>query len=401
MWRGILKLPPGHLLAVDLGRDCPEPVRYWDYPSRPPREDLPDSQYDRQFADLFDDAVGIRLVADVPVGIMLSGGLDSSAVAAVAARRMATVKTFSVSFAGSPATDERAYARLVAGHIGAEHHEVVIGQREFVDYLPDFVWDTDEPLADLASIPLRYLSKLARKHVTVVLSGEGSDEMLGGYDLDLWMDIWEREKTDYRFREAPNMTNYLDGAQKAALMGCSYPDSLEPLAGEIRSLGPRHPLEQMLRALCRDWLVEDLLMKADKMSMACSLELRTPFLDYRLAEWAWRAPVRVKVGRDETGKYATKRVLRRFAKDLLPEEILSRPKQGFPVPVYDWLPVRLSGLARELLEGQDSWLRRMFKPQAVAAMLAGGLAPEAPVLDRHRLWNLMILELWGRRWGVS
>ena len=409
MWRGVFKLPPGCSLSVSAERPEPEISRWWDYPQEPaapePASGLEAetrARLDAEFARLFTDALELRLLADVPVGIMLSGGLDSSAVAAVAARAHGgdgQVRTFSVAFEGAPEADERKYARLVAGHIGARHCEVVIGQREFTDFLPDFVHATDEPLADLASIPLYYVSKLAREHVTVVLSGEGSDEILGGYDLDLWQDIWDREPTDYRQSPAPNMTAYMDSHAKRLLTGLDYPDSLEPLLAELAALGPRAPLEQRLRVLCRHWLVEDLLMKADKMSMACSLELRTPFLDYRLVEWAQRAPLSAKVWRGPGGAYVSKRALRDFARPLLPPAVLTRAKMGFPVPVYEWLSGPLFGLAQDLLASPSCWLRQLCDPGRLDAMLGLGLRQDAELLDRHRLWNLMILELWGRHWG--
>lgn len=406
MWRGVFKLQPGHCLAVGQHQPEPKLTRYWDYPAEPASPEAApeaaaatEAALNQEFSRLFTDAVDLRLLADVPVGIMLSGGLDSSAVAAVAARQGGTVQTFSVAFADSPETDEREYARLVAAHIGAEHHEVVIGVREFAEFLPQFVRATDEPLADLASIPLYHVSKLAREHVTVVLSGEGSDEILGGYDLDLWQDIWDREPTDYRVGPAPNMTAYMDSAAKHALTGLRFSDSLAPLHQELVALGARAPLEQRLRVLCRHWLVEDLLMKADKISMACSLELRTPFLDYQLVEWAFRAPLSMKVGRTETGAYASKRALRNFGRGLLPEAVLSREKKGFPVPVYEWLSGPLAGLARDLLAEPSAWLRGRFDPAQLDAMLALGMKQNALILDRHRLWNLMVLELWGRQWG--
>jgi asparagine synthase (glutamine-hydrolysing) len=349
-------------------------------------------------------------VADVPVGVMLSGGLDSSAVAAAAIRPDGPpLNTFSVSFDESPATDERPYARRVAAHLGTLHHEVVIGQQDFTGLLPEFVRMTDEPLADLASIPLYCVSKLAREHVKVVLSGEGSDEILGGYEFELLVQAWGRKSRVRRLwerlrrrDEEPmlNMTNYLSSEEKERLFGggVRFPDSMEPLRADLRHLGSRDRLHQVLYTFCQSWLVEDLLMKADKMSMANSLELRTPFLDYRLVEWAARCPSWIKVGPNGNGELVTKRILRRFARSRLPAEILARPKQGFPVPVYDWLSGSLQSWAADLLTGPEGRLQHLFDPRAVRRSLALGSAPAGGLLDRHRLWNLLILELWMRAW---
>lgn len=401
IWRHIAKLPPAHRLTISAAAPQPVVTRWWDIPA-PAGDQAPDPDPVAAFGRLFTDAVRLRMVADVPVGITLSGGIDSSAVAAVAAQDHPRVKTFSVSFAGSPATDERAYARQVAAHLGTDHAEVEIGQAEFLDFLPAFVRYTDEPLADLASVPLYYVCQLARQSVKVALSGEGADEILAGYDFDRW---WASRlaagRGDVR-RDLvpPHMTNYMDTAAKRALLGdaAEYPDSLEVLRGHLRRAGDRHPLDQMLFLYCQDWLVEDLLMKADRMSMANSLELRTPFLDYRLVEWAARAPLAAKVGETADGRGQTKRVLREFAAGLLPAEILTREKRGFPVPVYDWLADRLKPFAAALLLGTDARLNQWCHRPTLQRLFERGTAADAAAHDRHRLWHLIILEYWLREW---
>jgi asparagine synthase (glutamine-hydrolysing) len=421
IWKQIYKLPPAHRLTISVAQPQPRLTRYWDIPYSEPARAGSDEQFDQEFAELFTDAVNLRMIADVPVGVLLSGGLDSSAVAAAIARVPgARLSTFSVAFADSPDIDERPYAREVATHIGADHHEIVIDKDDFIGYLPRFVVASDEPLADLASIPLYYVCRLAREQVKVVLSGEGSDEVLGGYNFDDAVRAWDDgrpsrggllrrllgrfaddgDAIDLRREPVPmHMTNYMDSAGKRALMpGHEHPDSLDVVRDALARVGSREPLHQALYAYCQNWLVEDLLMKADKMSMANSLELRTPFLDYRLVEWAARAPAWVKVGRDPDGQYRTKRVLRRFARHHLPERVITRPKQGFPVPVYRWLSGHLKPWAHDLLGGRDARSRAWFAGEGIEALLASGTAPSAVVLDQHRLWNLLILELWLREW---
>lgn len=415
IWKDIYKLQPGHTLTWSADKQDVEVERYWQIPYVNNAEDRGDPDHDREFADLMKDSVRLRMIADVPVGVTLSGGLDSSVVAALAARHNDRLNTFSVAFENSPGTDERVHARAVAKHIGSRHHEIEIGQKDFIGFLPGLVRATDEPLADLASIPLYFVSKLARQEVKVALSGEGSDEVLAGYDFQLRVEEWDRARQRSWLRRLfggagpaldqrelstpPTMTNYMSSAEKAVLMkGLSFPDSLDPLRRDLDALGPQDPLHQVLFGFCQHWLVEDLLMKADKMSMATSLELRTPFLDYRLVEWAARTPGRLKSSRDDKGRYVSKRALRRFAAGMLPADIIERPKQGFPVPVYDWLSGPIKGWASDMLHGSDTRLSTMFDRNELKRRCELGVAENAPILDRHRLWNLLVLETWMREW---
>ncbi len=414
IWQGISKLPPGHILTAGPRGDVMI-ERWWDIPyvaapRRRSRETLR-----REFDALFTDAVRLRMQADVPVGILLSGGLDSSAVAAAAVesghRRIAA---FSVAFADAPDIDELPHARLVAAELGLDHHAVVIDDREFMDFLPDLVHFTDEPLADLASVPLYYVSRLARQSVKVVLSGEGADEILGGYDFDRVIGQWHHDASSCPWwrrlgggpfpdlldgRALPHLTNYLSSAAKVAWMKgeVDFPDSMDRVRDAFARCASADPLHRMLYSYCQDWLVEDLLMKADKMSMAASLELRTPFLDFRLVEWAAQAPREIKVDRAGDG-WLTKAVLRGYAAARLPRAIVDRPKQGFPVPVYGWLSDRLRPWAHDLL-ANGGRLREWLNPAAIEEALRLGTATDAALMDRHRLWNLLVLELWSREWS--
>lgn len=424
IWKNIFKLSPGHWLTIDADKPGPVVSRYWDIPYPATPRAGSDAEIDEEFAALFRDAVNLRMIADVPVGVLLSGGLDSAAVAAVISRAPgARLSTFSVAFKDAPEIDERPYARQVAQHIGATHEEVVIDDRQFVDYMPDFVTATDEPLADLASVPLYYVSKLARTKVTVALSGEGSDEILAGYSFDQVVASWDAEQRaaksslsvrlrawlhgehgerDLSRDPSPlHITNYLDSDEKRALMGgTGFADSMGIVREAMARTKSRAPLHQALYAYCQNWLVEDLLMKADKMSMANSLELRTPFLDYRLVEWASRTPPWVKVGAGRDGRLVTKRVLRRFAASILPAAIIDRPKLGFPVPIYGWLGERLRPWVLDLLQAPSARLRGMFDSTQLDLALASGLAPAATTMQRQRLANLLVLEQWMRSWNA-
>jgi asparagine synthase (glutamine-hydrolysing) len=438
IWQNVHKLLPGHTLTISFDRPEPNVARYWDIPygDSPVRREA--EELDHEFAELFIDAVRLRLIADVPVGILLSGGLDSSAVAAaVAELHEGGLGSFSVAFQDSPQINELPFARKMANYVGTDHNEVVIGEREFCEFLPDFVRLTDEPLADLASVPLYFVSRLARQKVKVVLSGEGSDEVLAGYDFDRLVREWDcrrryqqlpkllRGRTglaalrrlygarfddlfmvsdvplDLRFHSVPpHMTNYLTTEEKRELFpdgGC-WCDSMDIVRAAIQRTRTREPLHQMLYAYCQSWLVEDLLMKADRMSMANSIELRTPFLDYRLLEWAAQAPTTVKVAKDKENRYETKHVLRRFARTRVPPEIIRREKMGFPVPVYDWLTNCLKTWAISMLSSPETQLNRWLDRDGVMRQVRAGTAPEGTMQDKHRLWNLLILELWSREW---
>jgi len=438
IWEGVYKLIPGHILTISANQPYPVIERYWDIPYEGPLDIKSAADYLSEFEHLFLDAVRLRLIADVPVGVLLSGGLDSSAVAAAIAEvHNASLDSFSVSFAHSPCTDELPYARQVAHQVGTNHHEIIIDVKEFMDFLPHLPYYADEPLADLASVPLYYVSYLAKQSVKVVLSGEGSDEILGGYNFDQSMRKWNRirqfqrlprwlrqdaaialtQRINKRWGELlhkvnqpyhqlllddpMNMTHYFNSYEKKSFYRemTQLKESDIWIKEEVKRVHSDEPLHQALYVYCQSWLVEDLLMKADKMTMANSIELRVPFLDYRLVEWAARTPAWVKVAPNWIGKYETKWILRRFAKSRLPKEIIQRPKQGFPVPVYDWLGNKIKPWARDLLCSSDTRLFKWLVPQAVRNQVELGTTSQAKMIEKHRLWNLLILELWLREWN--
>ena len=435
MWRGIRKLPPAHTLTLDPERRQLEVKRYWDIPYDRQGEALSDEAELDEFARRFREAVRLRLIADVPVGIFLSGGLDSSAVAAAVNEVHNTpLNTFSVAFREGGRYDETPYARQVAAALGTQHHEIYIGEPEFTEFLPELVWHTDEPLGDPASVPLYYVSKLAAQHVKVVLSGEGSDEVLAGYGFESVVADWERRErfrrwphvlretlpaaalqmlgkrdlarrvalrnlapADYNVATAPNMTRYFSSAEKRELWpgAPKLTDSDELVRSYYRRAPTRDPLHQMLYAYCQDWLVEDLLMKADKMTMATSIELRVPFLDYQLVEWLASRPASSKVRRDASGRLVTKYLLRRYSESRIPRSVIDRSKEGFPTPIQAWIGGRLGATMRDALLARGSWTGSMFDRQVVT-----GIVDESSRSWFHanRFWLLYILELWAQRW---
>lgn len=438
IWKHIKKLPPGHLLRFEAG-GTPKIERYWECDVV--AEDAgarSEEEIEAEFTELFLDAVDLRLVAaDVPVGVFLSGGLDSSAIAAAAVELgHKNFHTFSVGFEEGGYYSELSYAEQVARHVGAQYHDVVLNQKKFLEMLPEVVYATDEPLADLSAISILALSRLARQHVKVVLSGEGSDEILAGYDFDKAEREWNRVRLLQRFPQAalkvgaaftklgpgglhrraekvanlplkswnrlelPHITGNFDQREKERLMpGLSGLDSERVVAAQYEAARSKDPLQQMLSVYQKDWLVEDLLMKADKATMAASLEARTPFLDYRLVKWANRQPNSVKVRHKGIKQYETKSVLRRFCSKRLPKTIVDRPKRGFPDPANVWLANGLQPWAHDTILSSGSKLGGMVNKAAVESVL--DQAKKGIDGAANRVWALIVLELWLQSWDVA
>jgi asparagine synthase (glutamine-hydrolysing) len=432
VWQGVAKLPPGHRLSHALDGTTDEPQRYWALDFSAEEAD-PSRDYAAEFGELFLAATEKRLVAaDVPVGVLLSGGLDSSAISAAAVELgHRNFHTFSVAFADTRAVDETPYARAVAAHVGSQHHEVRIDREAFVSFLPDFVRASDEPLGDLASVPLYFVSRLARQEVKVALSGEGSDEILAGYNFDRlarlldrlqsverwtpaglrrfaaglpggrradWLKLWAAHGWHNMLAAKPyHMTYHWTDAEKAALWHepWSASPTIDLLTAQYRTNAAKHPLDQVQQVYSGEWLTEDLLMKADKMSMATSLEVREPFLDHRLAEWAAKLPLAWRVGDARRG-YRSKRVLREFCRRRLPRSILDRPKLGFPVPAYAWLTDDRQNWASDLLFGRGSRIGDLLRMDGVRPTFNAAQAGDGAAA--HKIWLLIILEFWLRAW---
>lgn len=421
MWQNICKLEPGHWLEYDLKTESIRIEKYWslDFNSN---KKIKTKNYEKEFENLFLEAVEKRLLAsDVPVGILLSGGLDSSCVAAAAVElNHKNFHTFSIGFEEGGEFCERKYARKVADFVGSTHHEIVISQKQFINFLEEFVWYSDEPIADLASIPLYYLSKLASEHVKVVLSGEGSDEIFAGYNLGrlartlsyarladyLPKSILKRLPhnglkmlgnlgyTDFLKKNASYISNVFSEDEKKKICLFQGMRSTKELIQSFYSLSSSsEPMDQLQQAYCHSWLVEDLLMKADKMSMAASLELRVPFLDHKLVEWAAKLPLEWKVGSFSRG-FTTKHILRRFAAKRIPEEIINRPKQGFPVPAYKWVQNELAGWAKTQLI--ESPIQNYIAIQELEEIFQKSNAGSNEAV--HKIWNLVILSFWLKKW---
>jgi len=418
-YRGVSKLLPGHLLEWSAEQGC-RVRRYWHPPQDSVDLDIPLSEQAGQLRAGLERAVQSHLMSDVPLGLFLSGGLDSSGLAALMAPLMPhPVKTFAVGFAEREA-NELQYARLVARAIGAEHHEVVVSPGQFMQALPKLIWHEDEPIAFPSSVLLYFVSRLASEDVKVVLTGEGADELFLGYDwyrVSAWNERlgrpwWRHAPEGLRARARSAVAGHryagrsflaLDDGPRA--FHCeNFAPFPEAMRGALLGGGPaRDPHERWLRGLGDgdgpavgrmgradlETFVVELLMKQDQMSMAASIESRVPYLDHRFVERVAALPTRHKLSR-----LRTKAVLREAARGLVPPQILRRRKMGFPVPVNRWFRGPARPWVDDLVLGERARERGLFDPAAVGRLADEHSAGSA----RHgeRLWLLGGLELWQR-----
>ena len=429
LFRNIHRLEPGHLLVFEDG--LIHIRQYWDVPVGERHENLKQDDVVPRFRDLLKESVRLRLMSDVPLGVFLSGGIDSSAIAALMAGLIdRPLETFSVAFK-ERAFSELEYSREVARAIGANAHETVIDDTDFFDALPRLVWHEDEPIAHPSSVALYFVSALARQHVTVVLTGEGSDELLAGYGkysrmvwnwragtlYERWLPTALRQSiADRVVPQLPGTLRHYAGrtflAKRRTLDEMFYDNFASiPLRDQKALLSahiaagaatayeasrayfdhtPSHStlLDRLLYADIKTYLVE-LLMKQDQMSMAASIESRVPFLDHHLVEFAAKLPDEWKLS-----GFTTKRVLRLAMEGVLPRTILNRPKMGFPVPFSGWTQGAWSDVMRDVLLDRRARERGILNPAAVEQLIGEHAAGRTSGGDR--LWSLLNLELWFR-----
>lgn len=429
MFRGIRKLMPGHRMTVAArdGRIVCEIEQYWDPLDRAGEPIQDESECVAEFRRRLEETVEMRLMSDVPLGVFLSGGLDSSAIAALTQRRMdGRVRTFSVGYAETKFS-ELDYARQAAAFIGAEHHEVRLGMEEFFNLLPRLVWHEDEPLTWPSSVALYSVARLASEHAKVVLTGEGSDELYAGYGRYanyLWNLRWLpcyrwlpepvragiraevgragwisadlRRKLQHTFVGRKEdvrsllLDNFYCAFEESSIAALAKHPGAPPYANYLRYFaaanGRLHPLQQMLYADQKTYLVE-LLMKQDQMSMACSIESRVPLLDHTFVEFSYRVPPSLKLPR--SGKFIVKKAV----EDLLPPQIVYRTKQGFPTPLKHWL---LDSRCRPLYDAmlsRDGFLGACLHLDHVRTVMERHLAGRIDATDR--IWRLLNLHVWG------
>lgn len=430
LFRGIHKLMPGHHLTLRLSGPKPtlriEP--YWDMPlSDEPSSSRDDSYWISETRSRLEETVRMRLMSDVPLGMFLSGGLDSSAIAALI-KRMVTgpVKTFSVGYREARYS-ELGYAAQVARVIGTDHHEVLLGRKEFFDALPKLIWHEDEPITWPSSVSLYFVSRLAAEQVKVVLTGEGSDELFGGYERYRWNLLNSRALGWYRLLPAGMRRTIRDQIASSSLLRASLrrkmshtflgrEDTIEslylenfycaftlpeqasllasPSAGVFANYrrawdhaASSTALRRMLYADQKTYLVE-LLMKQDQMSMATSIESRVPFLDHQFAAFAMTIPDNLKIRGGEQ-KY----VLKKAVEDILPHDIVYRTKMGFPTPMRQWLSDPAVTPLLDQLTSRDGFLSSCLDVTALSSLLDRHRSGTEDATDR--IWRLLNLQLWG------
>ena len=426
-FRGVRKLPPAHYLVLRDGRTSLH--RYWELRHTPKRTDGEAALTEELLARL-GEAVRLRLISDVPVGALLSGGLDSSAVVAMIRRATSgPIRTFSIGF-DRPDYDETRYARLVAQHLGTEHHEAVV-KPDAVAGVPRLVWHYNEPFADSSALPSLAVCEMARGFVTVALNGDGGDETFLGYDRYLATAVLNRldwvprpvralagaagrglprgmaKSLAYRLRRVTDVLTLeprdryakwmsaFGNADKRELYAPALrqelrtTDSLALLDQAYEASDATTFVERIAHADVQLYLPDDLLVKMDIASMAHSLEVRSPFLDHEVVEFAASLPLHLKL-RGWTQKY----LLRRAMRGLLPEAVIRRPKMGFGVPIDHWFRHELREMAYDVLLDARAQQRGYFRPEVVRRYLDEHV--EGRAHHHPRLWSLLMLEQWHR-----
>lgn len=420
LFRGIKKLAPGTCLTVTNGNVKIQ--QYWDLAFSIQHQNLAESQ--EKLLALLEETVEQHMLSDVPVGVLLSGGLDSTALLGFASRTaVQKLSTYTVGFSDASVTDERAYARQAAAYYGSEHHELTFGAREFADFMPLFVRHMEEPVCEPPAVALYYVSKLASQFVKVLISGEGGDEAFAGYPnyrSMLWIErlkklgrpamsalsaalmaggkrtgkfvpllktdlesyYYSRSATPFTYFSQSSGDLYSDSFRNAV----SKQDSLSPLHALWRGQNNSGALNKMLYIDTKTWLPDDLLVKADKITMANSVELRVPFLDHKVLEFAASLPPSFKV-RGLTTKYIAKSALKQY----VPESIIKRKKAGFPVPYAAWLRGPLRDWLSGLILDRNAQTRKYFNQNETEKLVAGHVLNGGHAKE---LFSLAILELW-------
>lgn len=413
MTAGIKKLEPGHYFIKKLG----EPMkmhRYWKATFQPIHK--PESDFIREIKDVLFDSVNIHMRSDVPVGSFLSGGIDSSIIASIAKQFHPNIKTFSVGFQRN-GFSEIDVAKETADKLGLENISYVITPEEYMKELPKIMWYMDDPLADPACVPLYFVAREARKHVTVVLSGEGADELFGGYNiyrepqsLEVFNKIppvgismlralakvlpegvrgksfLERGVTPMEERYIGNAKMFSEEEKRQLLKsyneGIDYRDITKPLYAD--SVG-YDPVDRMQYIDIHTWMRGDILLKADKMTMAHSLELRVPFLDKQVFDIASKIPTSLK-----TAEGTTKYILRKAAEGIVPDHVLNRKKLGFPVPIRHWLKDEMHDWVKEIIKnsGTDHLINKQYVLNLLDEHCQGKFD------HSRKIWTAVVFMVW-------
>jgi asparagine synthase (glutamine-hydrolysing) len=426
---GIKKLAPGHYLLIKDGK--PEVRQYWDLDLVEPSRKISLADAEAELQSLLAKTVELHMIADVPVGVLLSGGVDSTAVLSLAVDGTdKKISTFTVGFSGGEVADERPYAKLAAERYGTQHYDMTITAKDFAAFIPQYVWHMEEPVCEPPAIAMYYVSKLARKHVKVLLSGEGGDEAFAGYSNYrnlVWLERLKRgvpslNRTFARGLSAANSLLHSPRVAKyAPLLNDRFPEyyysctsnpyrytgnrlgetystgfasgidrehSLEPVRQLQAKVRSRNMLDAMLYIDTKTWLPDELLIKADKMTMANSVELRVPLLDHKVLEFATSLPSNYKLN-----GFKTKYILKKAMAQKIPVEIRDRKKTGFPVPYESWLRNDLKDVVWGVLTDRKTIDRGYFSKDAIEGLLR---ANSNGANYSKEIFSLLNLELWQR-----
>lgn len=428
IFQGISKLPAAHFLSVENGEI--KTRRYWNLTWEKSATNLSLSDSAEELRELLADAVRMRLVADVPLGILLSGGIDSSTVAAFATQfSTEKVKTFSIGFE-EDSFDESKYARQVAKHLDTEHYEDILSVEKAADLISEIGLWLDEPMSDGSLIPTFLLSRFVRKYVTVALGGDGGDEIFAGYPMYFAHKVAKAYNTvpsflrngliepvvnslpvstknmsfDYKAKRFVRASKYdlvtrhhswfgsfsIDEQQKLLskdVLAQTSNDIYKGAKDLLEICDAENDIEKMQFLDINFYMAEDILTKVDRASMAVSLETRAPFLDPRVAQFAASIPLEYKL-KGNKGKY----ILKKAVEPLLPREILQRPKKGFGIPIADWLKGRLNSLMHEMLDAKRLKEQGLFDANFVQKLIK---EHETNAASHHKqLWTLLVFQLW-------
>lgn len=424
---GIYKLAPGYYMLIRNGKATVQ--QYWKLDFTTASTSV--AKAELQLRELLDECVGMHMISDVPVGFLLSGGVDSTAMLGMAVGKTGhRLSSFTLGFSSPGLLDERPFARLAASRFGSDHHEMSISAREFADFLPKFSWYMEEPVCEPQAVALYYVTRMAAAYVKVLISGEGGDEAFAGYPIYrnlLWLERVKRllgparvpvssliaamnaRRPSHRLAKygpllnlsfptyyysrtsAPSRYFNAHQAELYTLDFASHVDhdfSTAPVLEDLDASAPPGCVNRMLHADIMTSLPDDLLLKADKMTMANSVELRVPFLDHKFLEFAASLPENMKVRGFET-KYLAKRALRR----VIPTEIIRRKKVGFPVPYESWMRSELKDWVRDILLDGRTINRGYFRKSAIKYLLNKDLQHQSYPKE---ILSLVALELWHR-----
>ena len=425
--KGIYKLPPGHMMTYDVETDQLMIRQYWRLPTFMETNATDVNELVSRFQELLRDSVRLRLIADVPVGILLSGGIDSSLVTAMAVEVASRpVKTFTISFPGHGKYDERPYARLVASHFGTDHTELEM-EPTSIDVLSDLAKQYDEPIADSSMVPTYLISRLIRQHATVALGGDGGDELFGGYPHHSWVQHQNRLRyfTPHPLRplmykvagkllppglkgrnyilgclsELPysiaQVNTYFDAGMRQRLLAPVWSEAnLGNMSPEFYKAAlcdsTATPLQMATSVDFLTYLPEDILVKVDRASMLTSLEIRSPYLDHRIIEFAFR-----QVPDNFRATLRKRKILPcLLAKSLLPTQLDLKRKQGFTMPLHQWFKGSWGTYFEQVLREADSSL---FDQTVIRQLIN---YQRRGFLNSQRLFALVIFELWRRNYGI-